>query len=83
MTAEERMAYFQGEKRRSPVYQKSAEQGKNYEKIFFKIRLFIAVVLFVTFLSMDYTGCQIRGINSERIITEVTTDFPFLKDLTL
>ncbi len=83
MTAEERMAYFQGEKRRSNVYKKPAEKEKNHEKIFGGIRFFIAVVLFIVFLSMDYTGCQIKGVNSERIITEVTEDFSFLKDLTL
>ena len=86
MTAEERMAYFQGEKRRNSTYQ----SGKNEtipELTFLKIKFFIAVILFILFLSLDYTGYKVHGIGSEEIIQQVTTDFEFLqelpKDLTL
>ena len=74
MTAEERMAYFQGEKRRSNIYQENRSE-RNPEKLFLKIRFFIAVILVVLFLSLDYAGYKIQGIGSERIIHEVITDF--------
>ena len=74
MTAEERLAYFQGEKRRSaPIEMKTKE--KNRDVIFFKIKFFIAVLLFVLFLSLDYTGYRILGIGIEDIVREVTRDF--------
>lgn len=73
MTAEERMAYFQGTKRRNDTYPVKTT-GKNHELIFLKIKFFIAVILFIVFLSMDYTGYKFRGIGSEEIITEVTKD---------
>ena len=38
-------------------------------------RFIIAVLLFIVFLSLDYTGYKIKGIGSEDIIKEVTTDF--------
>lgn len=76
MTAEERMAYFQGEKRRSDM--RTAKPAvRNWDVVFLKIRLFIAVILFVLFLSLDYTGYKIQGIGSEEIIQEVTKDFEF------
>ncbi len=74
MTAEERMAYFQGGKRRSPVYQ-TGKNEKNIDVILFKVKFFIAVILFIIFLSLDYTGYKIKGIGSEEIIQEVTKDF--------
>lgn len=76
MTAEERMAYFQGEKRRNPVYQVERKE-KNINLIFLKIKFFIAVILFVAFLSLDYTGYKIKGIGSEEIIGYVTKDVHF------
>ena len=76
MTAEERMAYFQGEKRRSTVYQESRNE-RNVDMIFLKIKFFVAVILFVLFLSLDYTGYKIQGIGSGEIIHEVITDFDF------
>jgi hypothetical protein len=78
MTAEERMAYFQGEKRRQSIYQ-TPVQEKNTGVIFFKIKFFAAVVLFVVFLSLDYTGYQIKGIGSNEIVKEVTTDLDISK----
>ena len=81
MTAEERLAYFQGERKRVPAYQE--QKNKNYHKILFKIKFFLAVVLFVLFLSMDYTGYKIKGIGSEQIINEITKDFTFLHNLNL
>ncbi len=78
MTAEERLAYFQGEKRRTKAYMMSKNE-KNSDKIFIKIKFFIAVILFVIFLSLDYTGYKIQGIGSERIIQEVITDFDMSK----
>ena len=78
MTAEERLAYFQGEKRRSNIYQENRSK-RNSEKIFLKIRFFIAVILFVVFLSLDYTGYKIQGIGSEEIIQEVIRDFELPK----
>jgi len=78
MTAEERMAYFQGEKSRS-----TSNANMNKEKksgtIWFKIKFMIAVLLFIAFLSLDYTGYEIKGIGSERIIQEVITDFDLTK----
>ncbi len=81
MTAEERMAYFQGEKFRTPSSQyKNSE--KNIDLIFFKIKFFIAVILFVAFLSLDYTGYKIQGIGSEEIIEEVKKNFEPIIDFT-
>lgn len=74
MTAEERLAYFQGEKRRSTNAQNSRKES-NLDVIFLKIKFFIAVALFVAFLSLDYTGYQIQGIGSKEIIQEVIRDF--------
>ena len=82
MTAEERLAYFQGEKRRTVSY--TAENGKtNRNFIALKLKFFIAVILFVLFLSLDYTGYQIRGIGSGELIQMVTTDFEFPEQLSL
>jgi hypothetical protein len=69
MTAEERMACF---------YQTPVKE-KNTGAIFFKIKFFAAVVLFVAFLSLDYTGYQIKGIGSKEIVKEVTTDLDVSK----
>ena len=74
MTAEERLAYFQGEKRRSRVYEPKKSEKKT-DAILFKMKFFIAVILFVAFLSLDYTGYKIHGIGSERIIQEVCSDY--------
>ena len=76
MTAEERMAYFQGEKRRnSPPMENTKAASRDL--LYLKIKFFIAVILFVLFLSLDYTGYEIQGIGSERIIEEVTKDTSF------
>ena len=80
MTAEERLAYFQGEKRRSTVYQESKNE-RNNDMIFLKTKFFIAVILFIVFLSLDYTGYKIQGIGSERIIQEIITDFDVIVEL--
>lgn len=82
MTAEERLAYFQGEKRRTPVYREQKKE-KKFDKILLRFKFFIAVLLFVVFLSLDYTGYEIKGIGSEQIIKEVTKDFSFLKEWNL
>ena len=34
----------------------------------------IALVIFVVFLSLDYTGYKIHGIGSQEIIQQVITD---------
>lgn len=73
MTAEERMAYFQGEKRRSG-YEVTAKKENSKGLVLFKLRFFFAVILFVAFLSLDYTGVKVQGIGSERIIQEVVKD---------
>lgn len=73
MTAEERMAYFQGEKRRSD-YQAAAKKEASKGMQFLKLRFLFAVILFVAFLSLDYTGMEVHGIGSERIIQEVVRD---------
>ena len=80
MTAEERLAYFQGEKRRTGqlIEQRSV---KNRALIFLKLRFFVTVILFVLFLSLDYTGYQIQGIGSGELIRLVTTDFEFPENL--
>lgn len=82
MTAEERLAYFQGEKRRSSSYVEQKRE-RNFDKLFFKLKFIVAIILLVGFLSMDYTGYQVNGIDSEKIINEVTKDCAFLKELNL
>lgn len=82
MTAEERMAYFQGEKQRQPTYH-TAKSERNPDLIFLKIKFLICVILFVLFLSLDYTGCKIKGIGSEEIIRQVTTDFEIPEKISL
>lgn len=74
MTAEERLAYFQGEKRRSTVHE-TGKSEKKIDIILFKVKFFIAVIFFVAFLTLDYTGYEIYGITSERIVQEVCSDF--------
>lgn len=76
MTAEERMAYFQGEKRRSTAYYTTSKE-KTSDNIFLKIKFFMAVLLFIAFLSLDYTGFKIQGIGSSEIIRWVTADSEF------
>lgn len=78
MTAEERMAYFQGEKSRNASYG-NVKKERNSDSVFLKLKFFIAVLLFIAFLSLDYTGYEIKGIGSERIIQEVITDFDVSK----
>ena len=78
MTAEERMAYFQGEKDRSTSYQMKKNE-KNGTAIFLKLRFMIALIIFVMFLSMDYTGYKIQGIGSQEIVQQVVTDMDFSK----
>ena len=80
MTAEERLAYFQGEKRRNPVYQ-TGKKEKNIDVVLLKVKFFIAVILFIIFLSLDYTGYKIKGVGSEEIIQEVTKDFELSKEV--
>lgn len=82
MTAEERLAYFQGEKKRTPAYS-MVKKEKNFDKILLKIKFLTAILLFIVFLSLDYTGYKIKGIGSEEILNEVTKDFDFLKELNL
>lgn len=82
MTAEERLAYFQGEKRRSVNYPEQKRE-RNFDKLIFKLKFIVAIILLIGFLSMDYTGYQVKGIDSEKIINEVTKDFTFLKELNL
>ena len=74
MTAEERLAYFQGEKKRSVIYQTEKEMKGTGGGVF-KLKFLLAVILFILFLSLDYTEYEICGIGSERIIHEVITDF--------
>ena len=73
MTAEERLAYFQGEKRRSKVHE-TGKSEKKIDIILFKIKFFIAVIFFVAFLTLDYTGYEIYEIGSECIVREVCAD---------
>ena len=82
MTAEERLAYFQGERKRTPAFREQKKE-KSYDKVFFKIKFFIALVLFVLFLSMDYTGYDIKGIGSGEIIEMVSNDLSFFADFNL
>ncbi|MGN0335017.1 MAG: hypothetical protein ACI4DV_05050 [Lachnospiraceae bacterium] len=78
MTAEERMAYFQGEKRRDPLY--SGKKEKNRELTFLKMKFFICMILFVLFLSLDYTGYEIKGIGSVRIVQMVRSNAETLQN---
>jgi hypothetical protein len=84
MTAEERLAYFQGEKRREGFYGNGIKE-KSSSRILSRLKFMMAVLLFVAFLSLDYTGYEIKGIGSERILKEVISDFDFtiLKQLDL
>ena len=70
MTAEERLAYFQGEKRRNSSFSKSND--RNWNLILFKIKFFLSVLLFIIFLSLDYTGYKINDIGSIEIVEMVT-----------
>lgn len=70
MTAEERLAYFQGEKRRNSSFSKS--NARNWNLILFKIKFFLSVLLFIMFLSLDYTGIKINDIGSIEIVEMVT-----------
>ena len=79
MTAEERMAYFYGEKRRNDVNPKNNPE-KPISTVWFKIRFIIAIILFIAFLSLDYTGYQIKGIGSEEIVREVVNDTNILQE---
>ena len=81
MTAEERLAYFQGEKRRNSIYQ-TGKSEKTIDLIFLKIKFVISVILFVVFLSLDYTGYQINGIGSEYIIEQVIKEFELPMNIT-
>ena len=73
MTAEERMAYFYGKKRRnSGDYEIGKE--KNRTSTFFKIKFLAAIIVFILFLSLDYTGYKIQGIGSTEIVNEVIKD---------
>ena len=45
------------------------------ESLCFITIFFIAVILFVVFLSLDYTGYKIQGVGSSEIIHGVITDF--------
>ena len=74
MTAEERLAYFQGEKHRDRNYQ-YVKNEKSTEFIMLKIRFLLAVILFIVFLSLDYTEYKIQGIGSTELIDLVITDF--------
>ena len=39
----------------------------------------IALIIFVVFLSLDYTGYKIQGIGSQEIVQQVVTDMEFSK----
>lgn len=81
MTAEERLAYFQGEKRRNSSLSKSND--RNWNLIWFKIKFFLSVLLFIMFLSLDYTGYKINDIGSIEIVEMVTQniDIPIPENL--
>ena len=82
MTAEERLAYFQGEKKRVSA-EFPVKSEKNIMGTMVKIKFVIAVILFITFLSLDYTGIQIYGIGSNEIVEEMITDWSYLEKFTL
>ena len=73
MTAEERMAYFQGERSRNSIVN-GRNKERNKDLILLKIKFFIALILFVVFLSLDYSGYKVNGIGSVEIIQQVITD---------
>ena len=73
MTAEERMAYFYGEKRRNQAAP-DARPVKNKGMLILKFKFFAAMIIFVLFLSLDYTGYKIKGIGSAEIVREVVKD---------
>lgn len=73
MTAEERMAYFQGEKRRVSAPARGEERKESL--LILKIKFLICALLFILFLSLDYTKASIRGITSADIVDTVTGDF--------
>ena len=78
MTAEERMAYFQGEKKRTSLKRENYRE-KNWNLIFLKVKFFAAVLIFILFLSLDYTGYKVYGVGSEEILEEVTKDLNVLQ----
>lgn len=52
---------------------KGAERNENL--LILKIKFFICAVLFVLFLSLDYTGTDVSGITADDIVSAVTADF--------
>ena len=71
MTLEERRAYADAQRNKRVITQKRVIKK---EKKGFDWKILIALMLSVVFLSLDYPGHTIRGIGSEEIVREVTTD---------
>lgn len=70
MTSEERMAYYQRKKGNGRLPQTTNKEAFSFGKL----RFTIALVLFVIFLSLDYTEYKINGIGSQEIVSEVRKD---------
>lgn len=78
MTSEERMKYFQGQKKRVSSRVEQQDHVGSQRKLL-KSKIFVLMLLMIAFLSLDYTGYKIQGIGSKEIIHEVTSDFNFKK----
>lgn len=72
MTAEERMAYFYGEKRRGKENIKKVASSN--EKKSMRVRFFVCMLLFVFFLALDYGDYKIKEIGSREIMKTVRED---------
>ena len=72
MTSEERMAYYQNKKGNVKSLNHKPKETVSYGKI----RFLIAFILFMLFLSLDYTEYKFYGIGSREIITELQKDDP-------
>ena len=90
MTAEERRAYAYAHRNGKPIPYRNIKTVSAKEKVKTEYKLLswkflIAMILFVAFLSLDYTGYRIHGIGSSEIIGEVMRNseisFEFYKNL--
>ena len=73
MTSEERMKYFQGQ-RRTGLVQPTKDVRISSRKTAFQSKLSIVILLMILFLSLDYTGYRIKGIGSNEVVRAVTSN---------
>ncbi len=56
------------------AYQQIYEDGQSNPAGTFGIRLFLCLVLFAAFVSMDKNGREVWQVDSSRIMNEITSD---------